>query len=88
MTSPMPAAVLADLDVGVVITIVVTVLGFLGWLMNMAGGANKNAPPPPPARPRRPPRAADSLQEQIDVFLQEAGGRPRRRPPAPSPRPM
>lgn len=75
-------------DASTYITLIFVILGFLGWIMNLT--SNKNAPPPAaPARPRQPqPGRAQNrderIQSEIDVFLQEVGGkkaRPRSEPP-------
>lgn len=65
-------------DPGTYITLIFVIIGFLGWIMNLT--SNKNAPPPAaPARPRPPqPRAQardERIQSEIDIFLQEVGGR-------------
>ena len=66
-------------DAGTYITLIFVILGFLGWIMNLT--SNKNAPPPAaPARPRqpvqgRPQNRDERIQSEIDIFLQEVGGR-------------
>jgi cell division protein FtsN len=69
-------------DASTYITLIFVILGFLGWIMNLT--SNKNAPPP--ARPRqpdaggRPPNRDERIQSEIDIFLQEVGGRKPKRP--------
>lgn len=65
-------------DASTYITLIFVILGFLGWIMNLT--SNKNAPPPAaPARPRqplpRPQNRDERIQSEIDIFLQEVGGR-------------
>lgn len=78
-------------DAGTYITLIFVILGFLGWIMNLT--SNKNAPPPAaPARPRQPMPARphnrdERIQSEIDIFLQEVGGRkPKARTEEPSTR--
>lgn len=62
----------------VVVTIVILVISFLGWLVNLANERNKPAPRPRGPRPQRGARDR-RIQNEIDVFLQEVGGK--RKPP-------
>ena len=81
-------SLLAAPDISTWITLIFVILGFLGWIMNLAGSKN----PPPPARsgrapgapPRPQPRNRDErIQSEIDIFLQEVGAK--KRPSEPKP---
>lgn len=80
--------VLAD-GIGTTISVVVLVIAFLSWIVNLINGQNQ----PPRARgpQNRPPRPGqDRLQNEIEVFLQEVQGRkkPDVDPQAAAPRPV
>lgn len=80
-----PALVLADIDVRTFFAVAVLVISFLGWIINVINGGQKKPNEARPARPepRRPqPARDDRLNQEIDIFLQEVGGR---RPAAQTP---
>ncbi|QDT39132.1 hypothetical protein [Stratiformator vulcanicus] len=79
----------------VVISVVVLIIGFIGWLMQIAGQQNQ---PKQQARRPRPPRpnaggpqagGGDRLRDEIEVFLNEVSDRPdggpKERPARPRP---
>src|SRR5258708_5799082 len=71
--------ILADLEgVGAVILAVITVIGWIASLVS-----NKNQKGPPVAnRPRPPVRPRDDrLQQEINIFLEETGGKRTKPPP-------
>ncbi|MFQ5731655.1 MAG: hypothetical protein ACE5KM_06855 [Planctomycetaceae bacterium] len=60
-------------DPGTIITLVIVVISFIGWIINLVNEKSKqNAPRPAP--PRRGVRD-DRFEQDIDVFLQQVGGR-------------
>jgi hypothetical protein len=64
---------LAAIEFSTVLGIAMLIIAFLGWLRQQIIA---NQPPPPPPGPRRrPPRREDRVQNEIDQFLQEVGGR-------------
>src|SRR5262245_48899981 len=65
------------------ITAVITILiVVIGWIANLV--SNKNQKGPPVAnRPRPPARPRDErLQQEISIFIEDAGGQKSRKPPA------
>jgi len=65
------------------ITAVITILiVVIGWIANLV--SNKNQKGPPVAnRPRPPARPRDErLQQEISIFIEDAGGQRSRKPPA------
>src|SRR5882672_8092788 len=71
--------VLADAEgIGAVILAVITVIGWIASLVS-----NKNQKGPPVAnRPRPPVRPRDDrLQQEINIFLEETGGKRQKPPP-------
>lgn len=77
---PLPPPVLAD-GVGSLIGIVFVVLMILSWIMQLIGGSNRQQQRPANRGPQRAPRQQprrprdEKLQKEIDVFLNEVGGR-------------
>jgi len=64
--------ILADAEA--VIAVIVILVTIIGWVANLVSNKNQKGPPVanrprPPARPRD-----DRLQEEISIFIQDAGG--------------
>jgi hypothetical protein len=77
---PLPPVFAADTDA--VIAAIVALITIVGWIANLV--SNKNQKGPPVAnRPRPPVRPRDDrLQQEINIFIEEAGAqRPRPAPP-------
>lgn len=82
MSLLLPIPVLAA-DFGTLLSIVFVVIAFLSWVSNLL--SNSSNPParpaenPRPARPAQPAQVArprdDRLQDEIDIFLREVGGK-------------
>ncbi|QDT65699.1 hypothetical protein [Calycomorphotria hydatis] len=76
----------ADGAIQVAISIAVLVIGFIGWVMQMAN-QNKQVQGGQPRRQQRPQAGNDKLRDEIEVFLQEVTGnqqqeqKPRKRTP-------
>jgi hypothetical protein len=82
MPNLLPLAPLFAAETDAVIAIIVALITIVGWIANLI--SNKNQKGPPVAnRPRPPVRPRDDrLQQEINIFIEEAGAqRPR---PAPS----
>ena len=77
-----PNQLLLAVDLGGMIWAVIMVIGFLSWLIQTV--SSKNRPPPPVVggRPAQQParRGGDGLQNEIDLFLKEVGGRKKTHP--------
>ena len=69
--------VLADIDVG---TIVFLVVAFLTWIMNLA---NKNKEKKPAQRPARPKPQGDQVKSELEAFLEEVTGQKQPEKPRP-----
>lgn len=66
----LPTPLLAGIDIGTFIFVVMLMISFLGWVVNLINGSQK--PAAPGNRPRQPPRPRDErLQSEIEIFLQE-----------------
>jgi hypothetical protein len=86
----MPPPLLA-FDENTIVGMVVAVIWVLVWLVKLVTGQNaRDTPAAPRPRPAARPRD-EKLQDEIDVFLEEVGGkrknqgtRPAARPPAPA----
>jgi hypothetical protein len=82
MPNLLPLAPLFAAETDAVIAIIVALITIVGWIANLISNKNQKGPPVanrprPPARPRD-----DRLQQEINIFIEEAGAqRPR---PAPS----
>lgn len=74
MHMPVPPPILA-LELGGFIAAAFVVISLIGWVINQINAHNHPAPPRRPARPPRPRN--ERIQEEIDQFIQEAGGRKR-----------
>lgn len=78
MSLVLPPPVLAA-DFGTLLSIVFVVIAVLSWISNALSStgnsrpANRPADGPRPARPARP--RDERLQDEIDIFLQEVGGK-------------
>ncbi len=61
------------IDIGSLFAIGFLLISFIGWIMNLINAQN---PPPQPKQPARRPVPRDGkVQNEIEVFLQEAMGR-------------
>jgi hypothetical protein len=82
-----PLAPVFAADTDAVIAVIVALVTIVGWIANLVSNKNQKGPPVanrprPPARPRD-----DRLQQEINIFIEEAGAqRPRSAPPKQAPR--
>jgi hypothetical protein len=76
-----PLAPIFAADADAIIAVIVALITIVGWIANLV--SNKNQKGPPVAnRPRPPVRPRDDrLQQEINIFIEEAG--PQRARPAP-----
>lgn len=81
---PPIAGLLFAANFGTVITLVIILISFIGWIINLVNEKAKQQPrrPAPPANPPR--GGGDRFQQEIDRFLQQVGGRPAAARPAPA----
>jgi hypothetical protein len=84
----MVPGLMAFIDIGDLITLVVFVLIALGWISNLITGKQQPQKPPmmggPPRRPA-PPRD-DRIKSEIEIFLEQVGGQKRPQPSPQAPR--
>jgi hypothetical protein len=81
---PVPSAPLLAFDIETAIPIVLFIGWLITWIVKMASGQGQKGPPVA-NRPRAPARPRDDkLQQEIDIFIQEIGGKKPARQPGPS----
>ena len=70
-------ALFAD-NVGSIVMLVMVVISFIGWIVKLVNEKSQQNAPRPAARPQQ--AGDDRFEQEIDVFLQQVGGRRTRRP--------